>query len=50
MPSDFTVSFRFSHPYQYELDHLVMPENLKNKPEPQVAARLGPSGIGRTVY
>lgn len=30
-------SFRFSHPYQYELDHLVMPESLQSKPEPQVS-------------
>lgn len=27
---------RFSHPYQYELDHLVMPESLKCKPDAQV--------------
>ncbi|XP_066499858.1 exosome component 10 [Hoplias malabaricus] len=26
----------FSHPYQYELDHLVMPENLSVKTEPQM--------------
>ncbi|XP_062855222.1 exosome component 10 [Trichomycterus rosablanca] len=26
----------FSHPYQYELDHLTMPEILNNKPEPQM--------------
>lgn len=40
IPSDMLVSFRFSHPYQYELDHLVMPESLKSKPEPKVAVRL----------
>uniref|UniRef100_A0A4W4GXX4 Exosome complex component 10 n=1 Tax=Electrophorus electricus TaxID=8005 RepID=A0A4W4GXX4_ELEEL len=26
----------FSHPYQYELDHLVMPQHLGHKPEPQM--------------
>ncbi|XP_072537142.1 exosome complex component 10 [Salminus brasiliensis] len=26
----------FAHPYQYEVDHLVMPESLKSKPEPQL--------------
>ncbi|XP_030639916.1 exosome complex component 10 [Chanos chanos] len=26
----------FCHPYQYELDHLSMPESLKAKPEPQM--------------
>ncbi|KAM9474774.1 exosome complex component 10 [Clarias gariepinus] len=26
----------FSHPYQYELDHLIMPESLMSKPEPQM--------------
>ncbi|KAF7695067.1 exosome component 10 [Silurus meridionalis] len=26
----------FSHPYQYELEHLIMPESLKSKPEPQM--------------
>ncbi|XP_061113764.1 exosome component 10 isoform X1 [Conger conger] len=25
-----------AHPYQYELDHLAMPENLLSKPEPQM--------------
>ncbi|NP_957383.2 exosome complex component 10 [Danio rerio] len=30
------VDDMFSHPYQYELDHLVMPENLKCKPEVQM--------------
>ncbi|KAK3565668.1 hypothetical protein QTP86_014057, partial [Hemibagrus guttatus] len=30
----------FSHPYQYELDHLVMPESLKSKPEPQMYKAL----------
>lgn len=40
IPSDIMVSFRFSHPYQYELDHIVMPESLKSKPQPQVAIQL----------
>uniref|UniRef100_A0A8C9TC43 Exosome complex component 10 n=1 Tax=Scleropages formosus TaxID=113540 RepID=A0A8C9TC43_SCLFO len=26
----------FAHPYQYELDHLLMPESLMSKPEPQM--------------
>ncbi|KAL2103554.1 hypothetical protein ACEWY4_000422 [Coilia grayii] len=26
----------FSHPYQYELEHLTMPESLANRPEPQM--------------
>ncbi|KAJ8257617.1 hypothetical protein GJAV_G00187740 [Gymnothorax javanicus] len=26
----------FAHPYQYELDHLTIPENLLSKPEPQM--------------
>uniref|UniRef100_A0AAR2M3M4 Exosome complex component 10 n=1 Tax=Pygocentrus nattereri TaxID=42514 RepID=A0AAR2M3M4_PYGNA len=26
----------FSHPYQYELEHLVMPEILRSRPDPQV--------------
>ncbi|KAI4902787.1 hypothetical protein NFI96_011162 [Prochilodus magdalenae] len=26
----------FSHPYQYELEHLVMPENLRSRAEPQL--------------
>ncbi|KAF4070622.1 hypothetical protein AMELA_G00287390 [Ameiurus melas] len=30
----------FSHPYQYELDHLVMPESLESKPEPQMYKAL----------
>ncbi|XP_051947548.1 exosome component 10 [Xyrauchen texanus] len=30
------VDDMFSHPYQYELDHLVMPESLKTKPDPQM--------------
>ncbi|KAK2840841.1 hypothetical protein Q7C36_012420 [Tachysurus vachellii] len=30
----------FSHPYQYELDHLVMPESLQSKPEPQMYKAL----------
>ncbi|XP_050953284.1 exosome component 10 [Labeo rohita] len=30
------VDDMFSHPYQYELDHLVMPESLKCKPEVQM--------------
>ncbi|XP_052449326.1 exosome component 10 isoform X2 [Carassius gibelio] len=30
------VDDMFSHPYQYELDHLVMPESLKCKPDVQM--------------
>ncbi|KAL1021159.1 hypothetical protein UPYG_G00009580 [Umbra pygmaea] len=30
------VGDMFAHPYQYELDHLVLPENLLSKPEPQM--------------
>nr|XP_055044666.1 exosome component 10 [Misgurnus anguillicaudatus] len=30
------VDDMFSHPYQYELDHLVMPESLNSKPDPQM--------------
>ncbi|XP_017322612.1 exosome component 10 [Ictalurus punctatus] len=30
----------FSHPYQYELDHLDMPESLESKPEPQMYKAL----------
>ncbi|MFT7804592.1 exosome component 10 isoform X2 [Arapaima gigas] len=26
----------FAHPYQHELDHLLMPESLMSKPEPQM--------------
>uniref|UniRef100_A0AAR2ITM1 Exosome complex component 10 n=1 Tax=Pygocentrus nattereri TaxID=42514 RepID=A0AAR2ITM1_PYGNA len=26
----------FSHPYQYELEHLVMPEILRSRPDPQL--------------
>ncbi|MBN3326175.1 EXOSX protein, partial [Atractosteus spatula] len=26
----------FAHPYQYELDHFTVPENLLSKPEPQM--------------
>ncbi|KAM9752310.1 exosome complex component 10 [Menidia menidia] len=26
----------FAHPYQYELDHISIPENLLSKPEPQM--------------
>lgn len=27
---------RFAHPYQYELDHLTVPDELLSKPDPQV--------------
>uniref|UniRef100_A0A669DBD3 Exosome complex component 10 n=1 Tax=Oreochromis niloticus TaxID=8128 RepID=A0A669DBD3_ORENI len=30
------VDDMFAHPYQYELDHLTIPENLLSKPEPQM--------------
>nr|XP_046199795.1 exosome component 10 isoform X1 [Oncorhynchus gorbuscha] len=30
------VEDMFAHPYQYELDHLALPENLLSKPEPQM--------------
>ncbi|XP_070766578.1 exosome complex component 10 isoform X2 [Enoplosus armatus] len=30
------VEDMFAHPYQYELDHLTMPESLLSKPEPQM--------------
>uniref|UniRef100_A0A8C7FI37 Exosome complex component 10 n=1 Tax=Oncorhynchus kisutch TaxID=8019 RepID=A0A8C7FI37_ONCKI len=30
------VEDMFAHPYQYELDHLALPEHLLSKPEPQV--------------
>uniref|UniRef100_A0A671KMI2 Exosome complex component 10 n=1 Tax=Sinocyclocheilus anshuiensis TaxID=1608454 RepID=A0A671KMI2_9TELE len=33
----------FSHPYQYELDHVVMPESLKCKPEVQMYKPLAES-------
>ena len=34
-------SFRFAHPYQYELDHFTPPDSVLQKPQPQVRARLG---------
>lgn len=35
-------SFRFAHPYQYELDHFTPPDSvLLQKPQPQVRARPG---------
>uniref|UniRef100_A0AAX7UE02 Exosome complex component 10 n=1 Tax=Astatotilapia calliptera TaxID=8154 RepID=A0AAX7UE02_ASTCA len=34
------VDDMFAHPYQYELDHLTIPENLLSKPEPQVIHSL----------
>uniref|UniRef100_A0A8C2DRC9 Exosome complex component 10 n=1 Tax=Cyprinus carpio TaxID=7962 RepID=A0A8C2DRC9_CYPCA len=37
------VDDMFSHPYQYELDHLVMPESLKCKPEVQMYKPLAES-------
>ncbi|XP_061908212.1 exosome component 10 [Entelurus aequoreus] len=30
------VEDMFAHPYQYELDHLMVPETLLSKPEPQM--------------
>ncbi|CAJ1085435.1 exosome component 10 [Xyrichtys novacula] len=30
------VEDMFAHPYQYELDHLIVPESLLSKPEPQM--------------
>ncbi|XP_040921426.1 exosome component 10 [Toxotes jaculatrix] len=30
------VEDMFAHPYQYELDHLTIPESLLSKPEPQM--------------
>uniref|UniRef100_A0A8C7FI80 Exosome complex component 10 n=1 Tax=Oncorhynchus kisutch TaxID=8019 RepID=A0A8C7FI80_ONCKI len=30
------VEDMFAHPYQYELDHLALPEHLLSKPEPQM--------------
>ncbi|XP_024915065.1 exosome complex component 10 isoform X2 [Cynoglossus semilaevis] len=30
------VEDMFAHPYQYELDHLMIPESLLSKPEPQM--------------
>uniref|UniRef100_H2U3V7 Exosome complex component 10 n=1 Tax=Takifugu rubripes TaxID=31033 RepID=H2U3V7_TAKRU len=30
------VDDMFAHPYQYELDHLTIPESLLSKPEPQL--------------
>uniref|UniRef100_A0A3P9M9G6 Exosome complex component 10 n=1 Tax=Oryzias latipes TaxID=8090 RepID=A0A3P9M9G6_ORYLA len=30
------VEDMFSHPYQYELDHLTVPDSLLSKPEPQM--------------
>uniref|UniRef100_A0A3Q2D5R9 Exosome complex component 10 n=1 Tax=Cyprinodon variegatus TaxID=28743 RepID=A0A3Q2D5R9_CYPVA len=30
------VEDMFAHPYQYELDHLTVPESLLSKPEPQM--------------
>lgn len=30
------VEDMFAHPYQYELDHLAIPESLLSKPEPQM--------------
>uniref|UniRef100_A0A671KML5 Exosome complex component 10 n=1 Tax=Sinocyclocheilus anshuiensis TaxID=1608454 RepID=A0A671KML5_9TELE len=37
------VDDMFSHPYQYELDHVVMPESLKCKPEVQMYKPLAES-------
>uniref|UniRef100_A0A673J0A5 Exosome complex component 10 n=1 Tax=Sinocyclocheilus rhinocerous TaxID=307959 RepID=A0A673J0A5_9TELE len=37
------VDDMFSHPYQYELDHLVMPESLKCKPDVQMYKSLAES-------
>ncbi|XP_073679435.1 exosome complex component 10 [Garra rufa] len=37
------VDDMFSHPYQYELDHLVMLESLKSKPEVQMYKPLAES-------
>uniref|UniRef100_A0A9J8CXQ4 Exosome complex component 10 n=1 Tax=Cyprinus carpio carpio TaxID=630221 RepID=A0A9J8CXQ4_CYPCA len=37
------VDDMFSHPYQYELDHLVMPESLKCKPDVQMYKPLAES-------
>uniref|UniRef100_A0A8C1XQL0 Exosome complex component 10 n=1 Tax=Cyprinus carpio TaxID=7962 RepID=A0A8C1XQL0_CYPCA len=37
------VDDMFSHPYQYELDHLVLPESLKCKPEVQMYKPLAES-------
>ncbi|KAK7128557.1 hypothetical protein R3I94_016956 [Phoxinus phoxinus] len=37
------VDDMFSHPYQYEVDHLVMPESLKCKPDVQMYTPIAES-------
>uniref|UniRef100_A0A1A8IQ79 Exosome complex component 10 n=1 Tax=Nothobranchius kuhntae TaxID=321403 RepID=A0A1A8IQ79_NOTKU len=39
------VEDMFAHPYQYELDHLIVPESLLSKPEPQMYKPLAETNL-----